>query len=500
MSPTYKTGQFTVYPHLGELHSEEGTVKIRPKTCELLMMLLQADGEILSKDTIIQQVWKGVSVDEQVVFQSIKEIRKLFANSEVIKTHPRKGYSWALSIEKLDTSRQSKRYKSRLLGISVVGLILLVGLFLLITQRQSTPPFNAGSIVVLPSQTSLTDSAHRWIKYGMMDLLIQKLAPSEHYAIMQIDDVLEIIKRAQIKLPENESDGYSAKSIEQLFLVSGANLIIQQTLTGSPRDYQLIYNLYQRNNTQRGAVIAESVNQAVAQLSEKIQRLTGQNQRQAFKHTYRSDFANEMLAAALEAIQTENYPQASKLLHAAISTEPENITAKRLLLQTLVQSSQPEEVYNIAQPAIQQATESDSHQELARLKFWSAVSQIQLENLQQARLLLAEAKTSAMQSNDWLYLGYIAEASGKIYQAQQDYVKAKAEFQSAIKSHQVIQCPNGQAIGLISLGELAMVQGNKNEAQEKFEESLSLSKERELYHIQALSEQWINRVRTLEKK
>ncbi|OUS18629.1 hypothetical protein A9Q97_00715, partial [Rhodospirillales bacterium 47_12_T64] len=48
----------------------------------------------------LSTVWDDVTVGEQVLFQTIRELRNLFSGLDVIKTHPRKGYAWVINVEK----------------------------------------------------------------------------------------------------------------------------------------------------------------------------------------------------------------------------------------------------------------------------------------------------------------------------------------------------------------------------------------------------------------
>ena len=73
--------------------------KIRPKTFALLMLFLQHPFKVLSKQMLLDTIWDDVEVSEQVLFQTIRELRQFFVDVEVIKTHPRKGYAWIADVE-----------------------------------------------------------------------------------------------------------------------------------------------------------------------------------------------------------------------------------------------------------------------------------------------------------------------------------------------------------------------------------------------------------------
>ncbi len=72
-------------------------IDIRHNEGKLLALLLDRRDEVLSKEAILDAVWKGKVVSEQAVFQNISHLRNLFGN-DAIKTFPKRGYQWQLDI------------------------------------------------------------------------------------------------------------------------------------------------------------------------------------------------------------------------------------------------------------------------------------------------------------------------------------------------------------------------------------------------------------------
>src|SRR6476659_10100041 len=52
-----------------------GTIKLRPKTLEILRLLAGNAGRVLSKQQLMEAVWPNVHVGEDNLFQCIREIR-----------------------------------------------------------------------------------------------------------------------------------------------------------------------------------------------------------------------------------------------------------------------------------------------------------------------------------------------------------------------------------------------------------------------------------------
>ena len=74
------------------------TVKIRPKCAEVLAYLLENRTAPVSKEELLEQFWPGLSVQENVLFQVILDIRNILDSGEgknaFIMTFPKKGYQW----------------------------------------------------------------------------------------------------------------------------------------------------------------------------------------------------------------------------------------------------------------------------------------------------------------------------------------------------------------------------------------------------------------------
>jgi DNA-binding winged helix-turn-helix (wHTH) protein/tetratricopeptide (TPR) repeat protein len=496
MSYFFRSEEFEIYPQTGELRIGNESLKIRPKTCQLLTFLIEASGQIVSKDTLLQAVWDDVSVDEQVVFQSVKELRKLFQGNDVIKTHPRKGYAWIAPVEKVPIGISSTNAPTQTHSVvhrwygklgAALALILTIAL-VIVFQRDSATPIHRGSILVLPVKTTLTDADHRWVRYGAMDQLLQSLRSSESFTVMQTDDVLDILKRAQVPYTD-----YSQEDINRIFQVSGASMIVGMTLTGSTRDYQLIYSLYENGQTDRGALLSDTSSDLLRQLGSIVAQRVGQ-EKPLRPISYHSSFANEMLASALESLQSEDYDSASKLLAAATATEPENVTAKRLRVQSLVSSQQFADAENQIRQTIMQAKAQGDQRELARTLFWAGLNQLQQRQITQGIQLLSQAQIEANAVKDWLYLGYISEAMGKAYHAIDDFKLARIHFESSLDYHQMIQCPNGYANGLLNLGALSLDEGDLDAAKNQFQQALSISEDRSLSQVNESARIWMDKI------
>src|SRR5215203_4981308 len=100
---TVAGGRVTVLRFSGfELDSERaelrapdgGTIRLRPKTLEILRLLAGSSGRVLSKQQLMEAVWPNVHVGEDSLFQCIREIRAALGDDkrEVVRVISGRGY------------------------------------------------------------------------------------------------------------------------------------------------------------------------------------------------------------------------------------------------------------------------------------------------------------------------------------------------------------------------------------------------------------------------
>jgi DNA-binding winged helix-turn-helix (wHTH) protein len=70
----------------------ETAIVLRPKVFDLLVALARNPGNILTKDELLQLVWRDTLVEESNLTVSINELRKALGDTEFIETVPKRGY------------------------------------------------------------------------------------------------------------------------------------------------------------------------------------------------------------------------------------------------------------------------------------------------------------------------------------------------------------------------------------------------------------------------
>jgi DNA-binding winged helix-turn-helix (wHTH) protein/Tfp pilus assembly protein PilF len=85
-----------VLPELNAIAVRGASVHVEPKVMELLLELAKHAGEVISKEHIIQSVWGGAFVCEDVVPNAVSSLRRALGdkarNPRLIETIPKRGY------------------------------------------------------------------------------------------------------------------------------------------------------------------------------------------------------------------------------------------------------------------------------------------------------------------------------------------------------------------------------------------------------------------------
>ncbi len=211
---TLRIGDWSVNPMSGQMSRGDETVRLEARTMRLLLCLAENAGHVVSIDELLNQVWQGVIVTPDSVYQAVTGLRRLLGDDPkqpvYIATVPRRGYRMVAAVSLTDQpavapvtaqtaandafgSRSSEsprvRSASRLYTrLLIIGVLLAAGCFslYLLLQPHTTLPTkavvtavpNPKSIAVLPF-LDLTDTMNEEpFADGMTEELIDKLSQS----------------------------------------------------------------------------------------------------------------------------------------------------------------------------------------------------------------------------------------------------------------------------------------------------------------------------------
>jgi transcriptional activator of cad operon len=148
------------------------TVRVEARTLKLLLVLAKRPGETVSIDELLDEVWSGVVVTPDSVYQAVAALRRLLGDDpkqpRYIATVPRLGYRMVASVS--DTSEDARtpsaaarlpdraphqpdnparsRHVPATLGAVVAGIGLITGLIFLVASDFSAGPGHASELSV----------------------------------------------------------------------------------------------------------------------------------------------------------------------------------------------------------------------------------------------------------------------------------------------------------------------------------------------------------------
>ncbi len=100
----FKIGEWWVRPQLGLLERGETTVRMEARSLEVLTCLARQAPGVVSKERILEEVWQGAFVGDEVISHAIWELRKALDDDardpRYIETLPRKGYRLVAEVQR----------------------------------------------------------------------------------------------------------------------------------------------------------------------------------------------------------------------------------------------------------------------------------------------------------------------------------------------------------------------------------------------------------------
>ncbi len=121
-------------PTTAELINGDQKIHLQNQVAKVLILLIEANGQVISKKELLKQAWQGAIVTENSLDKTISELRKVFSDSrthpEFIETLPKKGYRFIAPLKKIEREVSSiSIIKKR----STITLVLLTVLSVLLT-------------------------------------------------------------------------------------------------------------------------------------------------------------------------------------------------------------------------------------------------------------------------------------------------------------------------------------------------------------------------------
>jgi TolB-like protein/DNA-binding winged helix-turn-helix (wHTH) protein/Flp pilus assembly protein TadD len=176
-------------------------VSLTPKEFDTLLVLVEASGQLVGKETIVSRVWPDTFVADSSLTRNVSVLRRALGD-DVIETVPKFGYRLTLAVTPspaapspllgadpaapapapVDPSAAAGETPSRLrrrwLGMTAAAALLALGAYLAWPRFFPPSPTHAGRsmLVVLPFQNLSGDPSQEYLGDGLTDELTTELA------------------------------------------------------------------------------------------------------------------------------------------------------------------------------------------------------------------------------------------------------------------------------------------------------------------------------------
>ncbi len=252
-------GVFEVDLAAGELHRNGLRVRMQEKPFQVLALLLERPGEVVTRDELQQRLWPDIFVDvEHSLTTAIKKLRDALEdpadNPRFVETRPGRGYRFIAPIEQAGSSlgtggqgRKVWRWAAVGLGVAAALAAVLVGLNVGGARERlfgrAAPKIE--SLAVLPLENLSHDPEQEYFADGMTGALIAELSKIRALKVISRTSVMQY-KGAKKPLPQIARELNVDGVIEGTVQREGDQVRISVQLIHGPTDKHLWEDSYQR--------------------------------------------------------------------------------------------------------------------------------------------------------------------------------------------------------------------------------------------------------------
>ncbi|MDJ0835096.1 MAG: winged helix-turn-helix domain-containing protein [Acidobacteriota bacterium] len=309
---------------------------LRPITATLLCYLIRQRERIVTKEELLETVWEDAAVSDNVLMQSVKELRRVFGDSPrnpaYIKTFPKRGYRWIFEpVNEVESStpREEADFKVtpepkrpwRLLTLPALLLIVLSTALLYWLNNQKDQTMAAGAevlrVVVMPFLNQTGDEQYQWLEQGLSDMVAGQLGRGQ-----RLETLPAMAAHTALAELGKRRDQLSTEDYKALLKEADAHVVLIGEVHRQDTRLRFDYLLQGRDRSERGSMSFGDLSSSVPELVSRLNRELLGEELEADPVYSRSEKANRDYARGLEALNTRGAPLARHYFEAALIHDP----------------------------------------------------------------------------------------------------------------------------------------------------------------------------------
>jgi DNA-binding winged helix-turn-helix (wHTH) protein/tetratricopeptide (TPR) repeat protein len=329
---------------------------IEPRPFELLTYLLQRHGAVVTKEELLDAVWRDESVTPGVIASAVMKVRKLIDDSDpddaIIRTVHGIGYCFT--------------------GHAFTNA--------------DEPATEGGCVLaLLPFENDTGEADLDWVELGLLTMVLRPLAQDGHLDVAAIASVLQALQTVGADAPLAERTAVLARLL-------GAARVVHSVVRGKKGGYCIDVTIVGRDGERLSQQWSgPDLLQLARQLSEHLGLLCRAEPLSAPRgDDLQDDTSGWTLGRALQAMAEQKWQAALALLDAALRLEPEHPVARLERLRALV-ALDDNAAFETGQALAAQARAAHDRQQEAAVQLELAQAYAKRRLNEQAREHLDEA-------------------------------------------------------------------------------------------------------------
>lgn len=177
----FRIGGLIVDPARRKVERDGEPLTLEPRAFDVLLYLASQNGRVVSKEELLEVVWRGRVVTDDSVYRAVRVARDVFDNAgpKILQTVHRRGYRCVADVAPLETERRLLPPRMALVAIAaMVAMVAIAAAALLLRNDSGAAPEtgrDAGPVAVLPFEAEDGRDRPRYFGEGLAGELISDL-------------------------------------------------------------------------------------------------------------------------------------------------------------------------------------------------------------------------------------------------------------------------------------------------------------------------------------